>query len=329
MKRPAGVILTGITQILGSLLVLLLSIGMLLMPTLSRNTPSATAPPTIPPGITYGVAALYGFFAVLGFLTAIGLLRVQNWARYSTLIFSGLLVVMGLIMALIFAVMPMPPSPAETAGASPNTMFAVKLVMAGFALSFALLGAIWLYYFNRASTKAAFQRDGGDSEVDAQGISIGGRRVPMSIAIIGGLQLLGGVLMLPMAFWTPANVFLGVILTGWTAKLFTAGFGLVAIYVGVALWRLSNSGRLIAIAVQCVSLINVLVMVLMPHRLSQYMSAVESSLASPRAAIEQFSGTVLRISGLLCAVMVLIILYFLVTRAYAFRQPAPDGIPAA
>jgi len=329
MKRPAGFILTAITQILGSLVVLLLSIATLLMPVLLRNAPSTTPAPITPPAMIYSIAAIYGLFAVLGFLTAIGLFRMQNWARYSTLIFAGILVVMGLMMALVFVVMPMPSSPGETAGASPNAMFAVKLVMAGFSLSFALLGAIWLYYFNRASTKAAFQPEGTDSEITIQGVNVGGRRVPLSIAVIGSLQLLGGVFMLPMAAWIPANMLFGVVLTGWMAKLFTAGFGLLAIYIGVALWRLSPTGRLVAIAIQCLGLVNSIIMALVPHRLSQYMSALENKVSHPAATAQQFSESVLRMFSFLGVAMLLITLYFLVTRAYAFREPTSDGIPAA
>src|SRR5664279_4839514 len=117
MKRPVGVILTAVVQVLGSLLVLTGSVLMLLMPVLMpvlmRGTPRPTPPSPMENQIFYGVGAVYGFFAVLGFLTAIGMFRLKNWARYSTLIFAGFVVVMGLLLALEFALMPVPGMPSR------------------------------------------------------------------------------------------------------------------------------------------------------------------------------------------------------------------------
>ena len=86
MKRPVGVTLTAIVEILGSLLVLLFSIMTLLTPALMRNSRATAPPPAIPQGMVYGITAFYGLFAVLGFLTGVGLFRMRNWARYSTLV---------------------------------------------------------------------------------------------------------------------------------------------------------------------------------------------------------------------------------------------------
>src|ERR1035441_6384091 len=108
MKRPVGVVLTAVVQVLGSLLVLIASVLMLFIPVLMRGTPRPTPPSPMETQILYGAAAVYGFFAVLGFLTAIGVFRLKNWARYSTLIFAGFVVVMGLLLALEFALMPLP-----------------------------------------------------------------------------------------------------------------------------------------------------------------------------------------------------------------------------
>jgi hypothetical protein len=192
MKRPVGVMLTAIVQILASLLVLLLSIVTLLTPALMRHSRTAAPPPAMPEGMAYLIAAFYGLFAVLGFLTAVGLFRMRNWARYSTLVFSGFLLSMGLVMALVFVAMPIPVPSRDAAKISPNTIAAIKIVMTGFSLGFAVLGSVWLYYFNRASTRAASRLEGPDSVVNAKGVAIRGQRVPVSIVVIASLQLLGG-----------------------------------------------------------------------------------------------------------------------------------------
>ena len=64
--------------------------------------------------------------------------------------------------------------------------------------------------------------------------------MPLSITVIAGL--LGGLVALPMALWTPANMVLGVVITGWLAKLFTLGMAFLSIYVGIALQRSAPKG---------------------------------------------------------------------------------------
>jgi hypothetical protein len=105
MKRPVGVILSGILQILGGLLFLLFSISMLLMPLIMRRAPGPPTTPA-PSGLFAGLAAFYGVFAIMGLLTAIGLFRLKRWSRYSTLVFAGVLVATGLFLALAFALTP-------------------------------------------------------------------------------------------------------------------------------------------------------------------------------------------------------------------------------
>src|ERR1019366_3750851 len=110
-----------------------------------RGTPRPTPPSPMENQIFYGVAAVFGLFAVLGFLTAIGMFRLKNWARYSTLIFAGLVVVMGLITALEFVLMPVPGMPSRAGADSSAAITPMgRLVMAAFPLGFAVLGAAWL-----------------------------------------------------------------------------------------------------------------------------------------------------------------------------------------
>src|SRR3974377_765422 len=101
MKRPVGVVLTVVVQVLGSVLVLVLSVWMLFTPARMRGTPRPPPPGPMEPQFFYGAAAVYGFFAVMGFLTAIGMFRLKNWARYSTLIFAWLVVLICFITALV------------------------------------------------------------------------------------------------------------------------------------------------------------------------------------------------------------------------------------
>jgi uncharacterized membrane protein (DUF2068 family) len=106
-KRPAGVIVTGIIQILGSVFTLLMSALMLFLPMIQSR--SRMAKPPFEPAFFYGEAVVLGIFAVLGLLTAIGLFRMKSWARYSTLIFSPMPILMGVTFAATFVVMPLLP----------------------------------------------------------------------------------------------------------------------------------------------------------------------------------------------------------------------------
>ena len=54
--------------------------------------------------------------------------------------------------------------------------------------------------------------------------------MPLSITAIAGLQLHGGLVALPMALSTPANMVLGVVITGWSAKLFTLAMAFLPFY---------------------------------------------------------------------------------------------------
>ena len=325
MKRPVGVILTVVAQVLGSLVVLLASVGMLFMPAIMHNTPRPTPPSPMEPQFFYIAAAMYGFFAVLGFLTAIGMFRVQNWARYSTLVFAGLLVAMGLTTALVFVLMPIPDLPAKADSVPPGAMTpVVRMVMAAFPLGLAALGAAWLYYFNRASTKLCFTRADTASDVDAKGVLIGGKRVPLSIFVIAVLNLAGGIFAIPFAAWVPANLFFGFLVTGTAAKAITLLIGVLGVYVGIALLRLSSSGRRLAIAVNCLWLLNSVILCFAPNRMQQYFALYDQSLGTPTPYATHPESMIpfMRISMSIGIAVIAVILYFLVARASAFRTEA-------
>jgi hypothetical protein len=319
MKRPAGVILTGVFQIVGSLVVLLFSVLFLFLPLILRNSPKPS--PELPAVMIYGGAAVYGVFAVLGFLTAIGLFRLRSWARYSTLIFAGILTASGLLMALAFAVMPMvtPSGAAQTV--PPGAVDVARITMIAISLSFALLGVLWLYYFNRAKTKLAFVRNNGETTGVGTGVLIGGQRVPVSIVVIAVLYLIGGAFGLAMSFWVPANIFLGIIATGVSAKLLTLVLALAGIYIGVGLLRLSENSRLLAVGMGCFHLINILVMALMPGTMRNYLAQYSAWMnLTPQAQQLAMTGPIMRWSFAIGLVSQLVLLYFLVTRAEAFRR---------
>jgi hypothetical protein len=327
MKRPIGVTLTAVVQVLGSLLVLITSALMLFMPALMRSRPAPA-----PPQIFYSVAAIYGFFAVLGFLTAIGLFRLKNWARYSTLIFAGFNVAMGLITALVLVLMPMPDMPAKSSSVPTGAITPVmRAVMAAFPLGFAVLGALWLYYFNRAPIRSVFRHSDTNPDADDRGVLVRGRRVPLSIAAIGVWNLLGGLFLIPFAFWSPANIFFGFVVTGYASKVMTLLIGVLGICVGIALLRLSNLARRVAIVVNCLWLLNAVILWFVPNRVRQYYEIYGQTFAVPpqSAPSPDLLLTYMRFGGLIGVITTVAMLYFLVTRADAFQpETAGTALPA-
>ena len=229
---------------------------------------------------------------------------------------------MGLITALVFVLMPMPDMPAKASSVPTGAMTPVmRAVMAAFPLGFAVLGALWLYYFNRASIRSVFRDSDTNTDADDGGILVRGRRVPLSIAAIGVWNLLGAVFFIPFAFWSRANLFFGFIVTGYASKLITSLIGVLGIWVGIALLRLSNLGRRVAIVVNWLWLLNAVILWFVPNRVRQYYEIYGQTFAMPpqSASPPELLDTYMRFGGLVGAITSAAMLYFLVSRADAFQ----------
>jgi len=322
MKRPAGVVLTAILQMLGSLLVLLLSITTLLVPLIMRRAP-APPPTPMPSGLFLALAAFYGVLAVLGFLTAIGLFRLKRWSRHSTIIFSAMLNLFGIFLAFTLALMPFPQVTSGTAAVDAPSFTRVKVVMAAISLATAALGGLWLYYFNRRDIKAAFTHADQDGLDSASGLLIDGRRVPLSIAVIAGFNLIGAACILPIALWFPTALVFGYFISGKSAAAYMILFGLVQIFIGVGLLKLWKSGRAAGILFNCYGLINAAILLLMSsRRLAEIELKIQQASPTHWPAMSNTADamlSILRLGTVAGALASLIMLYFLVTRRSAFQ----------
>ncbi len=261
-----------------------------------------------------------GSFAVVGLLTAIGLFRVKSWARYSTLIFAALLVFTGLIVAPVVAFVPMPPPPKAPGPGFEQTVRMVRVVMVAFWIGVAALGSFWLFYFNRNAVKHAFTRSAAGTGTTS-GVVIAGRSVPLSIAIIGGLSLLGAVCCWPSLLLRTPMLLFGFSLTGSGAMVATLLIGFANGYVGVALLRLQDTGRKAAIALQCLWLVNGFAFLLMPAAKFRGFFASMPLWAHPTPVIPFESMLPLMRFGNWAGIITsLVVLYFLITRGWAFRN---------
>ena len=139
MKRPFGVTFSAIILLMGSILQLLMALGIALSgaivspqfnPGLAGNEAQHAPIPSWMALMMYVFSAFVAVLAIWGIATAIGLFRLRNWARYSLLVIGGCLAFFGLISMLATLVMTMvpltPPPGASTSALDPAQAHTVQ-----------------------------------------------------------------------------------------------------------------------------------------------------------------------------------------------------------
>jgi len=310
-KRSVGVTVTAVVSILGSALLLLFVLLLLPAALVRRPQPGISAYlGTIL--LIYGL--LFSGLAAWGITTAVGLFRLRGWARWSTIVFSGLLAMVCASSALMMAIIQLPTSQ----GTSPGLMAGFKVALACLYAVPALLGAFWLYYFHTAGVRAQF---GAGTE------GPGGR--PLSMWVIGFLLIIGGLFCLGGVFFPfPAMVF-GLLLRGWTARLLFLVFAAIECWLGVELLRLRPLSRVLAIGFFGCCVASVLVSVFRPgfsERVSAMLDAMPAgwlgATAGQSAALSSMQPIML-MGGLMSIVPI----WFLVARRGTFAErPGSEGI---
>lgn len=112
------------------------------------------------------VSIVHLLLAAVGMLTAYENIRLKKWARYSTLAFSTLLVLLPIGIILAFVYLEHARNPDNQA----DTDLVLYLVSIGFvllliSLGLAALGGFWLYYFNRFPIRQLFANGGEDRQL--------------------------------------------------------------------------------------------------------------------------------------------------------------------
>ena len=175
---------------------------------LPRLVPKNPSQPELPAAVFIGMGVFYLLLGLIGLATAVGIFQLKPWARYSTMIFAGILGVICLLTAVGFAVMPLATPPSQARAELPPYFEVVfKAIMVGTQLALVALGAWWLYYFNRTDVKLRFA-----GQVTGTAILIGRR--PLSIAILSIFYLLGSSVMLLLVWIAPSVAFMGILLHG-------------------------------------------------------------------------------------------------------------------
>src|ERR1700730_18663103 len=145
--RSGAVTAAAVVAILGSILLLLGAVfgllGVVMMQNMPAN-PGAEQPPELRYAGFIGVAFIAAG-GIWGLASGIGLLRYRNWARISTLVWSGLAVAFcGLAMFFVSSMkMPIPPN---AAAGTEQAVRVLIVIIYGLPL---LIGVWWLILFTR------------------------------------------------------------------------------------------------------------------------------------------------------------------------------------
>lgn len=303
MKSSIGVTLFALVVLAGSALMLAGAVGMGYMFTgpMSREL---LDPTVLPPGAdvnmlrAMGMAAalIFVLIGLLGVTIGVGLIRLWRWARYAVIVFSSLVVLSSVLLAILAVVSPPPANVAR----GPEFERLARLSMLAFDAAWFIGGAGFLWFFLRKATAEQFN----------SGVVSAHRTRPLSISIIGWVLLVSGVFMLPMVF-LPISIpafLLGITFVGTAAKAFYAVYVVAYVAVGVGLLKEQSWALTTAIVLHIVGLLNSLSLAV-PSIWTRYHLAVQSmsTLASnepPRPSVQLLSvGSGLVVGGL--------ILYFL------------------
>ena len=319
MKRSTGVTASAILVFLGSAITLVFGVLMVFVVLFASQQPPQ---PAFVRGILAFSLALYLGFGIWGTASGVGLLRLRQWARISTLVFSGMLLVFTMPSLLILPFLPMP----GAEGQLDRFALTFKLGMGAVYGAIAAIGGGWLYFFNKSTVKEQFRSlaKPGVAEPFVFPPPSPPSRRPLSITIIGGLMLLGPFFLLPTMLTGLPLLFLGQMLDGWRAVPLALTMSVVQGFAGVGLLRLRPWARNLAIGFFLLGFLNFLTMALPGSmaRMEQFNASMYAKMGIPTMP---GSLEILHISlwaaVVFGAVGVAIQLWFVVTRKSAFSEP--------
>jgi hypothetical protein len=344
MMRSAGVTAISILSLLGSLLALDMGLLVLVVIVFVPNSHTQPFPgsPTAFKALMAAASLVYLLPAIWGIVTAVGLWNLKNWARISIIVFSVLLILTGGFAGLTMLIVPFPSAPTTTP--DPAVMATVRVVMAGFWLALLGIGIWWLVFFTRAKVGEQFVRPSGagstqeSQRIDSSILEQSGvrkTRRPLSITIIAWLLLVGCAFMpLALIFRVPAAFFTSL-LAGRTAFLVYFCFLVAQFCIGIGLLRLRPAARIGAIAYFVFAFVNTTVFYFAPGghaRLAALVEGEQSTFPWMRPFQDQVRfqpnfDPMIMMGSILGLVLIVLQLYFLITRKRAFEISSSDPQP--
>jgi hypothetical protein len=307
--RAAAVI-----AILGSVLLLLCALfglaGVVMMQNMPDN-PAARQPEFRYAGFL-GVAFVLGG-GVWGLVSGIGLVRYRNWARVSTLIWSGLAVpICGIALLFVSSIkLPVPPNAAEGAESFMRVFVAV---IYGLPM---VIGIWWLILFTRKPIAALFTSSAGapGALLDASGFptTMAKPRAPLPVLIVAWFLIVSAVLSpVLLVFRRFPLLFLGHVYRGRGVAVFFFVSAAISLVAGLGVLKLRPWGFWLTVSWQAFGLLNGTVSLLSPNYDSLIREIRESSTFGQQQpySVPVQSYRVFGAMGLLLVAVILVILLY-------------------
>jgi len=307
MTRPGGVTASAVVSLIGSAFTLVMA-GLLVSAVFLTKTQVPQEPQVR--GFAIGAAVVAAALSGLGIWTAIGLFRLKGWARISILVFAGIMAAMSLLSGLVLTFAPIPAPPELPPGTAATMRW---VLVAVYAVPF-LIGVWWLVLFNQQTTKDAFAGQSGPWHSTR----------PLSVSIIGWMNLIGGIVSLGSALTGMPAFLAGVVLQGWSARLVYLGFGAIAAYLGWGLLKLHERARLLTLGWFALGAAHAAYMALSPNARAR-MREFETTLRPDRLPQQSgFDGTTFTMVMMMFSlVLAAVAVWFLQRNKPAFqREPA-------
>jgi hypothetical protein len=294
MKRPLGVIASGIVAILGSIVALLFAVSGIasLFITPLEPRPANTAAAVV------GGAVKFAVIAGIGIWTSVGLFLLRPWARTSVLILGILLAcfsVFGLVVTMVMWI-PQDVSTVHTYRQAMALLFGIPL----------LVGIWWIVQFNTASTKAAFSS------------SVAPSARPLGVTVLAWMSIVGGLQVLfAIVSRMPAFLF-GTVFHGWGAGVIYAIFAAVTLYIGKGLLDLRERARVLAIVWVAFGLVHWSIVALVPSWRQRLTELERSLVPNPQSSIGFDPGIAINVMLASAAIVAAISIWILTRDRYAF-----------
>jgi hypothetical protein len=278
--RSGAVTAAAVVAILGSILLLLCALFGLLGVAMMDNIPGNTGV-TQPPELRYAGFVGVAFIAaggVWGLISGIGLLRYRNWARISTLVWSGLAVAFcGLAMLFVSSMkIPVPPNAVE--GTEQIARVFVAIIY-GLPM---VIGIWWLILFTRKPIVALFDSPAvaAGTSLDPSGFpaALATPRPPLPIAIVAWFLIVSSALSTGFLFFQhfPLVLF-GRIYHGPAGTIFLLVAAAVSLIGGIGLLKLKPWGFWLIVAWQAFGLLSGTITLLSPNYDSLMREVIASS----------------------------------------------------
>jgi hypothetical protein len=279
VKRSAGITVSAIVAILGSLASLLFGLLMILTEAMGSpsSLPDQPASP-IPPGVALAImATFYCGFGLWGIASASGLLRLKNWARLCFVIFGGLLAFISLCMAAgsAMAAFVLPATTPLLESVPKGLVTGMLVFFAASSLMCLTIAIWWLVYFNRATVKAAFE---------AEAAVAASRQFPVAVSIIAWVLIAGSAMTLvQMLFPYPLLIF-GIVVRGLAASLLLAISAAVGVAAGIGMLKRRAEAHSLAVGYCVFGILNVASVIVLPGSFARMQDVIRETQSSQALA---------------------------------------------